>query len=255
MRKFATLCGVLAVLAGCEAASEAPGSCEALTAPPLAACVVEVGAGAADMGAAAEGVTTDLAGPVVEAGTGAPPDDCRLRGPGYDDVHGASADVLAPARWFRLADSGGGKTWTVWLLMGDQAPTLAVGDEALVHAEVGRARGFEWTLHGGVTVTRPDGALVAWVAIADVAEELPAPEGVTFARGAAICEHVEHCGEWAGYELEVRAGDSAGTVPYGAAATVGGLRVLHGGLREQTTETDCTDWSVAEAAVAMAAAE
>jgi len=273
MRRFTTVCALLALsLCGCDAAdagadagaqpdagaeSDTTGadtgaalpSCEGLTEPRLAACVVEAGTTQDAPEWIEEGVTHDLAGVVVETGAGAPPDDCLHRGPNYSAVHGAAAEVLAPARWFRLEDAAG-TVWTVWLLLGEHTPALATGEAVVVHSFY-RMEPFAPS-PGHVLVTRPGGALVAWFGTDGTAEALAPPEGVTLVRGAAVCAQSDDCGAWAGYALDVTAGESAAAVGYGETATVGGLQVVHGGQRlEFPGPRGCADWFVADVDVAL----
>jgi len=225
-------------------------TCANVRAPALAACVVPAGSEAGAPEWIADGTTTAVAGVVVEAGTGAAPDECFERGPGFGASHGATAEEWAAARWFRVEDAGGAR-WTVGLLLGEHTPALAPGEAVLVSS---------WFRHepfdaspGHLAVTRPGGALVAWFGTAGRADELEPPAGVALARGPAVCEQAEHCGAWEGYELAITLpGEAPTTVPYGGTATLGAWRVVHGGLLLQTTtETACADWFVGHAAVAL----
>jgi hypothetical protein len=73
----------------------------------------------------------------------------------------------------------------------------------------------------------------------------------TFRQGAAVCAQHETCGDWSGYDLEVQANGGWRPVPYGATTALGGYRIIHGGVRQQTSSNSaCADWYVSSTRVA-----
>jgi hypothetical protein len=75
---------------------------------------------------------------------------------------------------------------------------------------------------------------------------------MTFRRGSAICLQREQCGDWFGYDLEVKDTNGWTRVPYGSTTSIGGYRIIHGGMSEQLApSTTCKDWYVSDVQVAV----
>ena len=75
---------------------------------------------------------------------------------------------------------------------------------------------------------------------------------LTFRQGPAICLEHHTCGDWSGYDLEVKDAGGWLRLPYGATTSVAGYAVVHGGMAEQlTANTACADWYVSQVRVAV----
>ena len=74
---------------------------------------------------------------------------------------------------------------------------------------------------------------------------------LTFRQGAAICAQHDTCGDWNRYDLEVLDNGGWTRLPHGATLTLGGYRVIHGGVAEQVSAAGCPDWYVADVHVAV----
>ena len=75
---------------------------------------------------------------------------------------------------------------------------------------------------------------------------------LTFRQGSAICLEHDTCGDWSGYDLEVKDTNGWTRIPYGTNTSVGGYVVIHGGMAEQlSANTACADWYVSHVRVAV----
>jgi hypothetical protein len=75
---------------------------------------------------------------------------------------------------------------------------------------------------------------------------------LTFRQGAAVCRQHDPCGDWAGYDLEVKDTNGWTRVPYGATTSLGGYTIVHGGMAEELSAvTTCADWYVSRVRVAV----
>jgi hypothetical protein len=75
---------------------------------------------------------------------------------------------------------------------------------------------------------------------------------LTFRQGPAICFEREACGNWSGYDLEVKDTSGWARLPYGSTTSVGGYVVVHGGMAEQlTADSSCADWYISYVRVAV----
>ena len=75
---------------------------------------------------------------------------------------------------------------------------------------------------------------------------------LTFRQGPAICLEHHTCGDWSGYDLEVKDAGGWVRIPYGSTSSVAGYIVIHGGMAEQlTANTACADWYVSHVRVAV----
>ena len=75
---------------------------------------------------------------------------------------------------------------------------------------------------------------------------------LTFRQGSAICLKHDTCGDWSGYDLEVKAPDGWTRIPYGANTDISGYRIIHGGMAEQlSSSSSCADWYVSNVRVAV----
>lgn len=212
---------LLALLAGCLPSTpedEVDPVCEG--AVPLAACVVPEGASPGEVPAA-----VDVAGTVVEAGAGAPPEGCVDPELWAGDTTG-TLDV-AGAWWIRVEDDAGARHTVAVLLPGSAAPE--VGDAVAVawtHAPFEPFAG-DWG-DRSLVLSDPDDVLLvahAWAPTVDALAPLP---GVALARGATVGECATECYVEAHHAVDVTVDGAAGSVPPGGAADVGGYRVVAG---------------------------
>jgi len=75
---------------------------------------------------------------------------------------------------------------------------------------------------------------------------------LTFRQGSAICLEHDTCGDWSGYDLEVKDVNGWVQLPYGGTTSVSGYVVIHGGMAEQlTSNPSCADWYVSHVRVAV----
>jgi len=75
---------------------------------------------------------------------------------------------------------------------------------------------------------------------------------LTFRQGSAVCFERDTCGDWSGYDLEVKDTNGWKRIPYGATVSLGGYVVVHGGMAEQlTSNPTCADWYVSHVRVAV----
>ena len=75
---------------------------------------------------------------------------------------------------------------------------------------------------------------------------------LTFRQGPAICLEHHQCGDWSGYDLEVKDPSGWLRLPYGSTTSLGGYTIVHGGLAEQlTSNPSCADWYVSNVRVAV----
>ena len=100
---------------------------------------------------------------------------------------------------------------------------------------------------------RKDNDLAVWLGVGGSPESLEAPDGISLTTGEAVCQDSDVCGSWAWYLLNVAVGAESGTARYKTEPlSIAGYQVLNGGIEAGTGEqTQCLDWFVADARVAI----
>lgn len=178
-----------------------------------------------------------VSGTVMDRGTGVPA-DCQ-------DVVWSSGPRREAGEgwWIELADGKDVVRVAIWLTDGPEPP--AIDAEVRLSASL-RFGGFGPSA-GQVSLRDDTAGRDLWLGMAGTVEALPnAPIGL--AQGEQVGRDGGECGRWGYHDL--LADDTV--VPYGARAEVGEHTVWHGGIAQQTgSNTNCLDWFVAQAAVAV----
>jgi hypothetical protein len=187
-----------------------------------------------------------LSGPVLDAGTGEPPDHC------FDQAQiepWGTEIAVDDAWWLRVADGEGTERIVgVWLPDGPSGP--AVGDE--IAGEMSYRPGMFGPTVGWIELRDAAGALIAWVGTGGDLRDLELPSEVKLDRGAVAGRDSSQCVAWESYDLDAAVDGDAGVLPYGGAEVFGGLELRHGGYDEQTSDSRCPDAFVARVTVAIA---
>ena len=197
-----------------------------------------------------DGVDFSVDGEVVETGDGypheAPENVCQneVLSLAYDDDD-------AVRSWLRL-DADDGQEWWVAIQWPEHAASFTVGER--LHIDYHDQEEPWGPDTGRVALSRADGELVLWLAIAGSADDLMLPEDLSVTAGPARCAESSECGDWELYDFELTAEDETKPLPYGDAVNLGRYHVVHCGAELQSTaEVQCMDWFVAFAGVFLSA--
>jgi hypothetical protein len=225
---------------GSTAGTVALGACSALPkVPTVGLCVQPVG-GWQD-GASITGQRSVQLGGTISAVAKGP-----VTGGCFQSAGDATSEIVALT--VQASTDAGATDWNVEYQVPANPVVWTVGE----HIDVAYTRrGGGWSPEISSLTLNFGQAVDVYVGSGGVVTDL-GDVPLTFRPGAAICLQHDTCGDWSGYDLEVKDTSGWTRVPYGTTTSIGGYRIVHGGVSEQlSSTTTCMDWYIADVQVAV----
>lgn len=205
--------------------------------PPLRGCMVpEDGWIEGNLG----GLSASVSGLVRASEVGVSETECFTHEATVGTLHASSS-----MSWFAVEDASDNAMWIVGLDIAGHGPVVELFDEVVV--EYRFEPGEFGPDVGALTVTTPDGDLLAWVGEAGSVGGLTRPAELGLAVGEVAYERREDCGHWEGANLDFELGGESASLWWGEEAVLGGYRAISGGVAYSTATEGCPDWFVAHA--------
>ena len=184
--------------------------------------------------------SVQLSGTITAVATGPVTGGC------FQSAASSGSEIVALA--VRTQADGGTTDWNVEYQVPANHVVWTVGE----HIDVAyTASGGGWSPVISSLTLNFGQAVDVYIGVgSDVADLSDVP--LSFRQGSAICLENDECGDWSSYDLEVKDTSGWTSVPYGATTSVGGYRIIHGGLSKQlNSSTRCADWYVSSVRIAV----
>jgi len=184
--------------------------------------------------------SVQLSGTITAVATGPVTGGC------FQSAASSGSEIVALA--VRTQADGGTTDWNVEYQVPANNVVWTVGE----HIDVAyTASGGGWSPVISSLTLNFGQAVDVYIGVgSDVADLSDVP--LSFRQGSAICLENDECGDWSSYDLEVKDTSGWTSVPYGATTSVGGYRIIHGGLSKQlNSSTRCADWYVSSVRIAV----